>query len=71
MLKTSSRLTNICWEARRIEKTCGIVKKLKLYSMKLIRLFVPSKYYKSIGIDLLRQTNTSIPQVTGEHSCTT
>ena len=39
--------------------------------MKLIRLFVPSEYYKSIGIDLLRQTNTSIPQVTGEHSCST
>ena len=30
--------------------------------MKLVRLFVASKYYKPIGIDLSRQTNTGIPQ---------
>ena len=27
--------------------------------MILIRLFIPSKYYKLIGIDFLRQTNRS------------
>ena len=33
-----------------------------LYNRKLIRLFVPLKYYKLINIDLSRQTNMSIPQ---------
>ena len=31
-------------------------------NMKFIRLFVSSKYYKLTGIDLSKQTNTSIRQ---------
>ena len=43
-------------------KTCRNVKKWWIYDTKFIRLFVSSKYYKLIGIDLSRQANTGIPQ---------
>ena len=43
-------------------KTCRNVKTWWIYDRKFIRLFVSSKYYKLIVIDLSRQANTSIPQ---------
>ena len=43
-------------------KTCQNIKTQWLYNRKLITLLISSNYYKLIGIDLSRQTNTTIPQ---------
>ena len=49
-------------QARSVWKTCWNIKKRWLSNKKLIRLFISSKPFKVIGIDLSRQTNTTILQ---------
>lgn len=43
-------------------KTCWNIKKELLSSKKLLHYLYNKNYYNSIGIDLWRQTNTSIPE---------
>ena len=57
-------LINSSEHRRRVWKTCGNIKKRWLYKRELFRIFVPSKIFKLISIDLSRHTDTSIPQQT-------
>ena len=65
MINTNKVIVNGNFFDQPVKKTRSAWKNIKKQwsnNIKFIRLFVSSNYYKLIGIDLSRQTNTSILQ---------